>query len=106
VNLITITLGVYLGIFATNYYSKKSAIEKTENAFEKVRAELIENYKTFAEWDSISRISYNSVEFMVDNREEDDDFIMTITEMNRIRKKYACFFSIEDSIFIELNTFK
>lgn len=106
VNLITTTLGVYLGIFATNYYAKKSAVEKTEKAFEKVRTELLENYEAFVKWDSTSRINYDAVEFMVNSREEDGDFIMTVAEMKSNRRKYANFLSIEDSTRIALDTFK
>ncbi|MEL6943886.1 MAG: hypothetical protein AAFO82_14590 [Bacteroidota bacterium] len=106
VNLITTTLGVYLGIFATNYYAKKSAIEKTEKAFEKVKIELMDNFEAFVEWDSISRVNYEAFEFMVDNREEDGGFIMTSTQMDSIKKKYATFLSIEDSTLVELDTFE
>lgn len=106
VNLVTTTIGVYLGIFISNYYDKKSAIERTESAFDKVKIELIENYKEFVKWDSTSQANYTAVEFMVDNREEDDSFIMTTSEMDIARRKYADFLAIEDSTLIRLDTFK
>ncbi|MEM8525934.1 MAG: hypothetical protein AAGG68_14950 [Bacteroidota bacterium] len=106
VNLITTTVGVYLGIFATNYYAKKSAIEKTEKAFEKVRTELVENFEAYLEWDSMSRINYEALEFIVDNKKEDGTFIMTSTQMDSVKRKYTDFLTIEDSILVELDTFQ
>ncbi|MEM6699428.1 MAG: hypothetical protein AAF599_13585 [Bacteroidota bacterium] len=106
VNLITTTVGVYLGIFATNYYAKKSAIEKTEKAFEKVRTELTENFEAFLEWDSTSRVNYEAMDFIVNNREDDGEFIMPTSEMDSIKKKYADFLVIEDSTLVQADTFK
>lgn len=106
ISLITTTVGVYLGIFVSDYYAKQSAIEKTARAFERVKTELVDNHEIFLEWDSISRVNYDAFEFIMNNRADDGSFTMTATMMDSIKRKYADFLTITDSTLVELDTFR
>lgn len=99
VTLVATTVGVYLGIFMNEHYSRKAECDRATHAIADVLLEMHENYLYLVEWDSISKRNYDFFTLIKPDMVAMDELTLLMTPYKRdsITAQYPGFLIVKDS---------